>query len=201
MPLLKGSLFDLLHKRVKEVYLSWEEKIQFAIDIAEGMKCLHEMRPTIIHRDLKSLNVFVCRVKDKWKMKVADFGLSRSPEAEMMTTQLGTIVKAYIIQHWMAPQLLEGKQYSIKVDVYSYGILLWEILVRKTPYSNLNSPMAILKYVAIDRQRPSLELIDVDCPRELISVMQKCWAHESVKRPDFRSIICELKDIKQKTLI
>ena len=69
----------MLHKKAKEIYLSWEEKIQFAIEIAEGMKCLHEMRPTIIHRDLKSLNVFVTRINEKWRMKVADFGLSRSP--------------------------------------------------------------------------------------------------------------------------
>ena len=60
------------------------------------MKCLHEMKPAIIHRDLKSLNVFVTKEKGKWKMKVADFGLSRSPEADMMTTQLGTIVILFL---------------------------------------------------------------------------------------------------------
>lgn len=57
------------------------------------MEFLHSMKPIIIHRDLKSLNVFVSKnSKNEWKMKVADFGLSRSPEADMMTTQLGTIV-------------------------------------------------------------------------------------------------------------
>ena len=56
------------------------------------MKRLHSMKPIIIHRDLKSLNVFVSKEGNKFRMKVADFGLSRSPEAEMMTTQLGTIV-------------------------------------------------------------------------------------------------------------
>jgi len=57
------------------------------------MEFLHMMKPIIIHRDLKSLNVFVAKdSKNEWKMKVADFGLSRSPEADMMTTQLGTIV-------------------------------------------------------------------------------------------------------------
>lgn len=127
------------------------------------------MSPTIIHRDLKSLNVFVTKNKNQWKLKVADFGLSRSPEAEMMTTQLGTIVLFVIIQHWMAPELLESKQYSTKVDVYSFGILLWEILARRTPYCDLKtSPMALLKHVAIDKNRPNLEMIGKDCPKDLI---------------------------------
>ena len=57
------------------------------------MQFLHSKKPIIIHRDLKSLNVFVTKKGNNWKMKVADFGLSRSPEAEMMTNQLGTILK------------------------------------------------------------------------------------------------------------
>lgn len=56
------------------------------------MHYLHSMKPIIIHRDLKSLNVFVTKVEKEWRMKVADFGLSRSPDTDMMTTQLGTIV-------------------------------------------------------------------------------------------------------------
>jgi serine/threonine protein kinase len=55
------------------------------------------MKPIIIHRDLKSLNVLVAKSdKNEWKMRIADFGLSRSPEADMMTTQLGTIVIIYL---------------------------------------------------------------------------------------------------------
>lgn len=56
------------------------------------MHYLHSMKPIIIHRDLKSLNVFVTKIDNNWRIKVADFGLSRSPDADMMTTQLGTIV-------------------------------------------------------------------------------------------------------------
>ena len=60
------------------------------------MLFLHSMKPIIIHRDLKPTNIFVPRENNAWKMKVADFGLSRSPEADMMTTQLGTIVLLFI---------------------------------------------------------------------------------------------------------
>lgn len=82
------------------------------------MLALHQMTPPIIHRDLKSLNIFVNEANGVYTSKVADFGLSRSPEAEMMTMCLGTL-------HWMAPELLDNKQYSLKVDVYSFGIVLW----------------------------------------------------------------------------
>jgi serine/threonine-protein kinase CTR1 len=90
---IQGSLFDLLHKRKLEITLSWKERFSFALEIAQGMEFLHLMKPIIIHRDLKSLNVLVAKNdKNEWKMRIADFGLSRSPEADMMTTQLGTIV-------------------------------------------------------------------------------------------------------------
>lgn len=63
-----------------------------ALQIAKGMSALHEMKPPIIHRDLKSLNVFVTEIGGVYTAKVADFGLSRSPESEMMTMYLGTLV-------------------------------------------------------------------------------------------------------------
>lgn len=69
--------------------------------------------------------------------------------------------------------------------MYSYGILLWEILSRTTPYGNLHNPMAILKHVVIDKMRPNLQSIPTECPAQLINVMQKCWAHEPADRPTF----------------
>jgi serine/threonine protein kinase len=86
----------LLHKKAQVVQISWTEKLTLAIQIAKGMLFLHSMKPVIIHRDLKSLNVFVTMLNGKWVAKVADFGLSRSPEAEMMTMYLGTLVRKLI---------------------------------------------------------------------------------------------------------
>lgn len=74
-----GSLFDLLHKRAAQINLSWKSKMSLILQVAKGMKVLHDMKPPIIHRDMKSLNVFIMPQNNEWIAKVADFGLSRSP--------------------------------------------------------------------------------------------------------------------------
>jgi serine/threonine protein kinase len=72
-------LFDLLHKKAGQIFLNWKTKLSLILQTAKGMKALHDMKPPIIHRDLKSLNVFVMLQDNQWIAKVADFGLSRSP--------------------------------------------------------------------------------------------------------------------------
>lgn len=66
--------------------------MSIALDIARGMEVLHFMNPPVIHRDMKSLNVFMTYRNNQWVGKVADFGLSRTPDADMMTSALGTLV-------------------------------------------------------------------------------------------------------------
>ena len=89
------------------------------------MKNLHQMNPIIIHRDLKSLNIFVTKDHGKWKLKVADFGLSRSPDAGMMTTQLGTIV------HYSLNIALDGSRTPRIQTIFqeSWRILFWNSFV------------------------------------------------------------------------
>lgn len=83
----------MLHRKINEIELGWKERMKLALEIAEGMNCLHNMKPPILHRDLKSLNVFITKDKEQqWTAKVADFGLSRCPEAGLMTSALGTLV-------------------------------------------------------------------------------------------------------------
>jgi len=64
----------------------------------------------------------------------------------------------------MAPEIFENKDYTTKADVFSFGIVLWEILTRCTPYRHLKNPHAIMKYVVIEKKRPELSCIPEDAP-------------------------------------
>ena len=86
------------------------------IDIAKGMNYLHLFIPPIIHRDLKSLNILI---DSSFRAKLADFGGTRQ-RADYMTNKIGTF-------QWMAPEVIQGNSYDELADVYSYGIILWEI--------------------------------------------------------------------------
>merc|ERR1712062_627531 len=105
-------------------------------DVAKAMEYLHKFNPQIIHRDLKSLNILlstpVVSTRDIPFMKISDFGLARMKESgggewEKMTKDVGTM-------HWMAPEVHTGKAYNEKADIYSYAMVLFEILCREIPF-------------------------------------------------------------------
>ncbi|OQR82129.1 kinase [Thraustotheca clavata] len=121
-----GSLFELLHKPAQS--LTWRDNLlQYAIDICEGMAYMHAQTPQILHRDLKSPNILI--TENGTTAKIADFGFARM-YAEVMSTR-GT-------PRWMAPEVLSGNsEYTEKVDVFSFGIVLWEMCTRAIPYDDV----------------------------------------------------------------
>jgi len=160
-----------------------------ARDVACGMNYLHTSDPPIIHRDLKSLNLLLDatleKFSDRFTIKIADFGLAKTQDlnnAEKMTGLMGTY-------HWMAPEIFDNKNYTIKADVFSYGVVLWEICSRETPYQNLKSPAAIMKYVTVEKGRPDLTKIPKNCPLPLVELMVKCWDHDPDNRPSFEEVL------------
>ncbi|CAN6467949.1 unnamed protein product [Victoria cruziana] len=125
----RGSLFRLLQRSTAK--LDWRRRIHMAMDIARGMNYLHHCNPPIIHRDLKSSNLLVDR---NWTVKVGDFGLSRLKRETYLTTRSGKGTP-----QWMAPEVLRNEPSDEKADVYSYGVILWELVTEKIPWDNLNS--------------------------------------------------------------
>lgn len=117
----KGSLWSVLQNH--EINLSWEDRRRIALDAAKGVWYLHCFNPPILHRDLKSLNLLL---DDSLRTKLADFGWTRAL-GNYMTGKIGTY-------QWMAPEVIGGHSYTEKADVFSYGIILWEIAAREPPY-------------------------------------------------------------------
>ncbi len=89
----------------------------------------------------------------------------------------------------MAPEVLEGKEFSTSADVYSFGIVLWEIYTRKDPFSQFRNYQKFKEAIARQGVRP---VIPTDCPPSLRALMERCWAPEPLARPDMAQILDEL---------
>eukprot|EP00164_Ancoracysta_twista_P002702 GFYU01003596.1.p1 GENE.GFYU01003596.1~~GFYU01003596.1.p1 ORF type:complete len:1677 (-),score=380.96 GFYU01003596.1:129-5090(-) len=162
----RGTVYDLIHSPLP---LSWERVISFAVDTCRGMHYLHSFNPQLIHRDLKTPNLLV---DDAWNVKVGDFGLSRFKNDTYMTT-VGT-------PGWAAPEVLRNQHYSEKADVYSFGIVLWELCSRQPLYPDM-APHDIIREVCERQMRPP----SINCPKPLNDLMLRCLSEDPEKRPSF----------------
>jgi len=190
-----GCCFELLHN-CDHIELEWTQSLKMCLDVARAMDYLHKFNPQIIHRDLKSLNLLLAKPvqsgSDIPLVKVSDFGLSRmkdqAPEADWgkMTIAAGTC-------HWMAPEVFTGTKYDEKVDVYSYGMILFEIVCREIPFEE-EEPAAVGR-LTVQGARPDLEAVPPDCPDLLRDLMITCWAHDAKKRPAFDKVVPILEKV------
>ncbi|XP_048130597.1 serine/threonine-protein kinase STY17-like isoform X4 [Rhodamnia argentea] len=174
-----GSLYSYLHKNHNVLKLP--QLLKFAIDVCEGMEYLH--KSNIIHRDLKTANLLM---DNHNVVKVADFGVARfQSQGGVMTAETGTY-------RWMAPEVINHQPYDEKADVFSFAVVLWELITAKIPYENLTPLQAALGV----RQGLRPELPENAHPK-LLEVMQRCWEAEPGKRPAFCEITVELEHLLQ----
>eukprot|EP01121_Diplochlamys_sp_Union-15-3_P012068 TRINITY_DN3567_c0_g1_i4.p1 TRINITY_DN3567_c0_g1~~TRINITY_DN3567_c0_g1_i4.p1 ORF type:complete len:388 (-),score=72.42 TRINITY_DN3567_c0_g1_i4:97-1260(-) len=145
-----------------------------AIDTALGMFWLHQTN--ILHLDLKPANLLV---NDNWVVKVADFGISQM--RENLDSIGGTL-------NYMSPEILMGGDVDEKADVYSFGLVLWELLSERVPWRNeLNSLEEYKNTVGSGGKRPPMP---ANTPPKLQALIEKCWAQDPNVRPTFAEI-CE----------
>mmetsp|Transcript_34722 Transcript_34722/g.81070 ORF Transcript_34722/g.81070 Transcript_34722/m.81070 type:complete len:318 (-) Transcript_34722:16-969(-) len=189
-----GTCLDWLQSDEFEVPISWSQRLKVAIDVSSGMKYLHNHKPQIIHRDLKSGNLLLMKPvtseQDVPHVKISDFGFARMNAledwSEMKLTCVGTF-------RWMAPEVLTGS-YDMKVDVYSFAMVLFEIVSRELPFENYEDDQQIREFTRAGG-RPEQEAIRPDCPQTLIDLMKDCWQHAAVDRPDFEAVLSRLQAI------
>lgn len=176
-----GSLFNALKHKEGSPDLSGTDKTIIAMGVARGMDYLH--KKGIIHRDLKSLNILL---DDRKLPIVCDFGLSRQEkEDQFMTKDVGT-------PHWMAPELFESTNYTSKVDVYAFGMLMWEMLTESAPFKGMTS-VQILYAVLRKKERPAFPKIT---PQPMKDFINRCWHQDPDKRPTMEEIYREFKEGK-----
>ena len=167
-----GSLYSNLHE--SETPLTPTQLTIIAYGIASGMKFLHDSG--IIHRDLKTQNILLYPNK---LPVICDFGSSRQIESGVvMTGQVGT-------PQYMAPEFLTSQSYNASIDVYSYGVILWEMATYEKPYDGLQ-PIQII-YQVLSKQN-NLQVPD-EINHPLAELIMKCLSYEPESRPTFSSIL------------
>ncbi|KAH9611091.1 hypothetical protein KSS87_010225 [Heliosperma pusillum] len=181
--LLPGLSLRKYLNSLRPKQLELDVVLSYALDIARAMDCLHANG--IIHRDLKPDNLLL--TANQKSVKLADFGLAREETlTEMMTAETGTY-------RWMAPELYstvtlrqgEKKHYNNRVDVYSFGIVLWELLTNRMPFEGMSNLQAAYA-AAFKQERP---IIPEDIAPDLVFIMQSCWVEDPNLRPSFSQII------------
>ncbi|XP_031824221.1 serine/threonine-protein kinase TNNI3K [Sarcophilus harrisii] len=177
-----GSLFSLLHEQKR--ILDLQSKLIIAVDVAKGMEYLHNLTQPIIHRDLNSHNILLY---EDGHAVVADFGESRflqSLDEDNMTKQPGNL-------RWMAPEIFtQCTRYTIKADVFSYALCLWELLTGEIPFAHLK-PAAAAADMAYHHIRPP---IGYSIPKPISSLLMRGWNACPEGRPEFSEVVTKLEE-------
>ncbi|KAK2405517.1 ACT protein tyrosine kinase family protein [Trifolium repens] len=167
-----GSVYDYLHKQ--KGFFKFPTLLKVAIDVSKGMNYLHQHN--IIHRDLKTANLLM---DENGVVKVADFGVARvKTQSGVMTAETGTY-------RWMAPEVIEHKPYDHKADVFSFGVVLWELLTGKLPYEYLTPLQAAIGVV----QKGLRPTIPKSTNTKFVQILERSWQQDPTLRPDFSEII------------
>ncbi|CAF5071914.1 unnamed protein product [Rotaria sp. Silwood1] len=195
MPL--GSLFHLLQD--KEYHLFWSDRWSISLQMTKGINYLHMM--SFIHQDIKSLNILLDRNCSGYLVKVSDFGLAKMQEEIQRENNRKPTIAGTL--RWKAPELFRLSPPSFASDVYSLGIVFWELATRCIPYNQWNDDDIIRNIM-----NGSREEIPSNVPERFASIITNAWHQQSDKRPTCQQLIQDIKtastsndtDINQSTI-
>ena len=195
---------DLI-RETTEIYapLPWVLRLKIAFELARGVQYLHSFNPPIVHRDLKSPNIFLSsplilfpiteNTLREPLVKVGDFGWS--VKLLGVSTLIGgeNAKTEHVNPTWAAPEVLHGEEFTEKIDIYAIGIILWEILVRRHPFS-LDIEVELMEVLAgfiMKKGRPSIPASVLEHENETnpeliskyVNLMNWCWDHQPSNRP------------------
>ncbi len=183
----KGSLYHFMKREDNHGDPYLPRSLFWARGIADGVCYLHDFN--YIHRDLKSGNILLTDCDDGapfWTAKICDLGSAREDggAVTMRACLTGTI-------QWMPPEALGSENPISKAwDVYSYGMVVWELLTHKVPFEDV--PDVLLPNKIINGLRPEIP----DCHHRLADLMTNCWKKNRTERPLIQDIVPELSQIE-----
>ena len=158
--------------------------IELALQVADGLAFAHQ--EGLVHRDVKPQNVLLSR---EGEVKVTDFGIARSLEVEHGVTQTGTVLGT---GEYLAPEQASGKPISPATDVYSLGVVLWEMLAGEVPFSGENFVAVALRHV--NEPVPSLREVRPDVSPRLAAAVERALAKDPAHRfPSMAALAKELR--------
>jgi len=192
----KGTLYDVLRKL--EEPFPWSRVFKAAQDAIKGLLCLHNWKPPIVHRDMKSLNLLV---DSNWVCKVSDFGTSRAT-AGGNPSDLKTLTKLRGTYAYCAPEVYFGQPFTPKSDIFSFGVILWEMCYRclngqyEQPFSefSFSFDFQILIQSAKKDCRPT---IPTNCPQPFADLITTCWDKDPENRPSTAEVAQQLQALEQ----
>jgi len=174
-----GDLFDLLIFGGEPI--SWKIKTKIAIQVAQAVYYLHSRK--IVHRDLKSQNVLI---GENMKIKLCDLGLATAMEAAKRLTVCGT-------NEWMAPEILLQDNYDSKVDIFSFGIVLTELITCQPPKRRDIANMLKFDAATFKSELPE------GCPAEFAQLVLDCCAFKPADRPEMKDIVLRLRKLQNES--
>ncbi|XP_022098170.1 mitogen-activated protein kinase kinase kinase 7-like isoform X2 [Acanthaster planci] len=172
-----GSLYNILHGGPPQAIYTAANAMSWALQCAKGVAYLHSMKPrALIHRDLKPANLLL--MAGGTVLKICDFGTACDIQT-YMTNNKGSAA-------WMAPEVFEGSNYSEKCDVFSWGIILWEVISRRKPFDEIGGPAFRIMWAVHQGTRPPMIR---SIPKPLEKLMTRCWAKEPRRRPSMEEVV------------
>ncbi|OXB75860.1 UNVERIFIED_CONTAM: hypothetical protein H355_016615 [Colinus virginianus] len=193
-----GSLNQLLHGKDMYPDIAWCLRYRILYEIALGVNYLHNMNPPLLHHDLKTQNILL---DDEFHVKIADFGMSKwrvismsQSRSETSLPEGGTIV-------YMPPEDYNPSQKtraSVKHDIYSFAIIIWEVMSRKHPFEEVINPLQIMYSVSQGQRLDLSEMsLSMDIPHRalVIGLIESGWAQNPDERPSFLKCLIDLEPV------
>jgi serine/threonine-protein kinase CTR1 len=175
-----GSLYEMLHDG--KTVLVWPQRLSIALQSAKGTHYLHQLQPPILHRDVKSLNLLLERAHEGYTVKLCDFGLAHTRSETSCLTAVPNLLACTL--QWTAPEILRLERHTEKSDIYSLGVVYWELATGQKPYEYYKDVVIRESVLAGGR----LEIPEIT-PSSFGTVIHKCWAHDPVDRPNSSDLV------------